>query len=173
VSWPAAWQDISAAFSAVQANEWALVLLGILLPIPLAYFPQAKQAYHQWTLDRRLARDPVIYQEELNEYEYKIGEDLDEVDWRAILWSGIGNALIIAGLIVFQKIESEWSLYLILGVLAVLMIVGFRAHYRDAETKGDEPYSRPLNEYPPEAIWGLAGGLFFAFAMVMFAMTIF
>ncbi|MXO91672.1 hypothetical protein [Pontixanthobacter aquaemixtae] len=162
------WQQLSGAAEAVPQWAWVLVLLSILLPIPMAYLPHIRQAFYQWRSDRRLARDPEIYQYELDDYEYKIGEELDEVEWRDILWQGIANALIVSAAFIVQEAGGSWSVLLPLVFGGVVAAVGLQQWFREAEDSEVDWRERFAEQFPPEAIWGAVG----AFVIAVLILTI-
>lgn len=165
--------EIAAASARVDLYNWLIVLLGILLPVPLSYFPKIRQAYYQWRLDRQLARDPVIYQDGLPDYQHRIGEDLEDIDWRHILWTGAANGAFIALFFVIAELETSWARYAAFLIMLIGFGFGFREHYQNHETRGEEGYAPQPAEFPLEAILGLLGGLLLVFAIVMFAVSIF
>ncbi len=115
----------------------------------------------------------LYYQEELREYEYRIGEDLEEVEWREILWNGIGVGAVMSAYFILQELDAKLAVYATMAFTAAGLGLGLWRYYQEAETRGDDPYALPSAEIPDEAIWGLFGGVLFVFAIVMFAMSIF
>ena len=166
-------EEMVAASARVDLYSWLIVLLGVLLPVPLSYFPKIRQAYYQWRLDRRLARDPLIDQDELHDYQYRIGEDLDDIDWRKILWTGAANGAFIALFLVIAELETSWGRYAAFMIMLLVLGFGFRERYQNHDTRGEERYAQQPAEFPLEATLGLMAGLLFVFAIVMFAVSIF
>ena len=115
----------------------------------------------------------MIYQDELHEYEYKIGGDLDEVDWRAVLWGGIGNGALVAAFFVLQELDSQWYFYamMIVGVVSIGFSIWQKANRPDESE--EDLFAIPQAGYPPEAIWGFVAGLIYIVLIIVFVTLFF
>ncbi|HWT31377.1 MAG TPA: hypothetical protein VEB68_08445 [Croceibacterium sp.] len=55
---------------------WGALAFGAAAALAAQTHRHVRRAFHQWRLARRLARDPYILRDEMNEYQHAIGEDL-------------------------------------------------------------------------------------------------
>ena len=71
----------------------------------------AIRAWHQWRLDRRLARNPYILREELNEYRFRIGDELPPLDPARLVGSSlvVGVCMAIPAWLVERHLEHWWE----------------------------------------------------------------
>jgi hypothetical protein len=95
------------------------------------------RAWHQWRLDRRLARNPYMLREELNEYRFKI-DDVPPFDPARL----VGSSLIVGGLaailawLVERNLEHWWEYGHWLLLAAGLLYATWRWNNDPPETRG-------------------------------------
>ena len=150
LDWPAAstWGVFACASGAV-----ALILAG----------KHVVRTWHQWRLDRRLARDPHILREELNEYLFRIDDDLPPLDPARLLGSSlfVGALTAIPAWLAERHLQHWWE-YGHWMVLAAGLLVGTWRWFNDPpEPRGDGTRQSLLGAFLGErdAVLGLGSAI--------------
>lgn len=117
------------------------------------------RAWHQRRLDRRLASNPYILREELNEYRFRIDDDLPPLDAGRLVGSGLlgGAVAAIPAWLIEQDLEHWWHYGHVLAG-AVGLLYGIWRWYNDPPgTRGDEERQSTLDAFLAErdAVLGL------------------
>lgn len=167
--------QLEAFLLSVPTFSWLLIAFGVAVPFAVGYYPHAKRAYHQGRLDRRLARDAYILREEMQDYEYHIGEELDELAHGKMFREGLLNGIFAAG--TYWLTMVEWD-YIYLVFFGSALLGWAYTYWRKVNDPDDLPpdredyieHQRP--EYPPEAIAGFTGAILMVIVVVGFIMSI-
>ena len=116
------------------APTWSAFALNAAVAVVAQIHPHVRRAFHQWRLDRRLARDSYIQRDELREYELAIGDDLDPLEP-----AKVGEFALLAGTLSAVPVwlaESHLDHWLTLAWVAFLMLaflVGIWRWFNDPE----------------------------------------
>ena len=98
----------------------------------------ARQAFQQWRLDRRLARDPYILREEMNEHRLAIGDDLDPLTPSNVLKQALLAGAISAFPIWLAEAHLElWWHIAGAAFLGLGFVVGFWRWFNDPDPDPD------------------------------------
>jgi hypothetical protein len=126
------------------------------------------RAWHQWRLDRRLARNPYILREELSEYQFRIGDDLPPLDSARL----VGASLLIGAVAAFpawlaeRHLEQWWQIGSF-AFFALTLLVGLWRRFNDPPEMHAK-VGTPEITVPREAWLGLVGGLAAVALIVLF-----
>ena len=130
--------------------------------------PHIVRAWHQWRLDRRLARNPYMLREELSEYQSRIGDDLAPLDVDRLVRSGLtgGVFLAIPAWLAERHFEQWWQY----GLVALYGILFLSSIWRRLNDPPEMHAKAGLPEVtvPREAWLGFAGGLAAVALIVLF-----
>jgi hypothetical protein len=97
------------------------------------------RAWRQWRLDRRLARNPYILREELNEYRFRIGDELPSLDPARLVGSSLAIGVLAAILARLAELNLEhwWEYGHLLMLAAGLLYATWRWHNDPPEARGE------------------------------------
>ena len=159
-------------FASIPLVAWGMFALGAAITAAAGVLPHLRRAWHQWRLDRRLARNPYMLQEEMNEYRYALGEELEPIN----RWRLLGDSL-LAGLFVARPFwlaelgfEYGWEAGLLAyGALGLLL-----AWWRWMNDPASDPavLKLPQADVPREAIAGF-GAAMGVIGLILFAIWLF
>lgn len=116
-------EGLLATIGTPSAIVWSAFALGSGVAALIGASAHIQRAYYQWRLDRRLARDPYILRDEMNEYLAEIGDDLPSFEpARFAAASLLGGALFAVPIWLAERhLEHWWEIGSIaLGVGAFL-----------------------------------------------------
>lgn len=116
-------------------------------------------AWHQWRLDRRLARNPYIQRDELNEHRLRIGDDLPPLDLHHLVGSSlfVGVFTAIPAWLAERHLEQWWE-YAWFGFWTSTILVSFWRRLNDPP-EFHANAGTPEITVPRDAWLGLAGGI--------------
>jgi hypothetical protein len=119
----------------------------------------AIRAWHQWRLDRRLARNPYILREELNEYRFRIDDDLPPLDPARLVGSSVlvGVLAAIPAWLAERHLEHWWQ-YACFAFFLFGLLSSFWRRLNDPPEMHPGA-ALPGVTVPREAWLGLAGGI--------------
>jgi len=97
------------------------------------------RAWHQWRLDRRLARNPYIQREELNENRFRNGDELPPLDPARLIGSSlaVGAFAAIPARLAELHLKHWWEYGHLLILAAGLLYATWRWHNDPPETRGE------------------------------------
>jgi hypothetical protein len=155
LGWPTAW-------------TWGMFAFAFGGSALVEAWPHLRRAWHQRRLDRRLAGNPYIQREELNEYRGKIGDDLEPLDTHRVARSSLiaGLCMGIPVWLAQRHLEDLWQY----GLFAFYALVFFTALWRRLNDPPEmhPKIGPPAVTVPREAWLGLVGGLAAVALIVLF-----
>ena len=137
----------------------------------------AARAWHQWRLDRRLARNPYILREELNEYRFKIDDDLPPLDPARLAGSSllVGVFAAIPAWFAERNLEHWWEYGHWLVLAAGLLYATWRWHNDPLEVRGEDARHPLLDAFLGErdAVLGLGSAIAIVLLIMAAAFVLF
>ena len=126
------------------AGAWAVFALAGGAAALIGARSHLARAWHQRRLDRRLASNPYILREELNEYRLRIGEELPPLQRDRLVGSSLlaGAVAAIPAWLIEQDLEHWWHYgHMLIGAVGLLYGI-WRWH-------NDPPAARGKDDSPP------------------------
>lgn len=154
--------------ASIPPTAWGMAALIAGAVLVIGAFGHLRRAWHQRRLDRRLARDPYILREELDDYHRAIGDEPVPLDPARLLLAALlaGAAAGIPVWLSDYGLAEWWHA----ALLALALFAGTWRWLNDPEPKPlTEALLGPDVHVPPEAVFGLAGGLALTGLVVLFA----
>jgi hypothetical protein len=143
----------------IPASAWGFAAFAVSLSAIVQTWSHAWREFHQWRLDRRLARDSYISREEMNQYRLDIGEDLPPLDLGRVAARALTEGLFVAvpAWLATHKLEEWW----LAGVLAFGGLALLLAWWRWLNDPNSDPavLKFPKGEVPREAVTGFAAAI--------------
>ena len=135
------------------------------------------RAWHQWRLNRRLARNRYMLREELNEYRFKINDDLPPLAPAGLVGSSllVGTLTAIPAWLFEQDLEHLWEYGHWLFVAAGLLYATWRWHNDPPETRGEDARHPLLGSFLGErdAVLGLGSAIVIVLLILFAVFTLF
>jgi hypothetical protein len=149
---------LSEFLATVPDLAWAALVLGIGIPVIMAVFPHGRFRFHHWRLHRRLLAQPVIFAEELREYEQAAGDEPGPIEWLPLIGGGILHGGLTACIILLQHNGFDRWVAIGTGLLFLAaMVLALWRKVNDPPEQAvahDEPGYQPSYAVPPEALQG-------------------
>jgi len=138
------------------AAVWSAFAFGAAFAAAAQSWGHARQAYFQWRLDRRLARDRYILCEEMNEHRLAIGDDLEPLDLSRVVAGALLGAVVYAFPVWLaeQHLEHWWQFASLAFGAFALMLAWWR--WMNDPDSDPEALKLPKATIPRDAIMGFA-----------------
>ena len=159
------------------ASTWGVFALASGAVALITASKHAVRAWHQWRLDRRLARNPYILREELSEYRFKIDDDLPPLDPVRLVGNSllVGVVAAIPAWLTERHLEHWWE-YGHWGIGAAgLLYATWRWHNDPPETRGEDARHPLLGSFLGErdAVLGLGSAIVIVLLILFAVFTLF
>lgn len=169
--------DFFAALDVPRASTWAVFAFASGAVALITTSKHVTRAWHQWRLDRRLARNPYILREELSEYRLKIDDELPPLDPARLVGASL-LAGVVAGIpawLAERHLEHWWD-------YGHWLIVGTGLLYATWRWHNDPPELRAENARHPlvpaffaerDAVLGLGWAIVIVLLILLAVFTLF
>src|SRR5688572_21345844 len=93
------------------STAWGAFAVGTAFAVIAQTHGHVRQAFHQWRLDRRLARDSYILREEMNEYQHAIGGDLEPLQREQVIGRSLVAGVVYGagGWLIENELDQWWD----------------------------------------------------------------
>ena len=152
-------EALTASLQWPSAFAWSAFALSAGMALVGQVWRHGRLAFRKWQLDRRLARDPYILREEMNEYLLAVGDEGEPPSPPAVIRNSILTGLL--GAIPVWLIQNDLEHWWEIGVIGVCVLSLLGAWWRWLNDPESDPAALKLPKatVPVEAMLGFAGAI--------------
>jgi len=156
------------------AATWGAFAFGTAFAIVAQGYRYVRHGFHQWRLDRRLARDPYILRAELNEYRLAIGEDLAPLNpLEVIMRSLLAGVVYAVPMWLIERQLDHWLSIAEATLFALVLLIGLWRWLNDPRDLRDrEVAEEDSGDMPSEAGIGFVDAVIIICLLMLFGLFV-